>query len=243
MNTYPGYILGSGLLIQAIIGQVGIADETDDWKIPTSRPVILKRHTLKEIRDRYVVKQELDYSCGAAALATLMINYFGERTSERDILDLLNIRLKNLTEEEISRKKRVGFSLLDLKYVAQKKGYQAAGFRLSLQQLTQIVSPVIVFVRPLGYHHFAVLRGISGDRVFLADPSRGNLSMSTAHFSDEYGGVVFVLGKAGEESIDRYPLALGRSDDYDRPGISGLVESVNDFRTFTVNLAVRARPR
>lgn len=206
------------------------------------KQAVVERHTLKELRNQYVVKQQLDYSCGAAALATLMIHYFGEKTSEGEILDRLNVRLKKFTEDEIARKKRVGFSLLDLKQVAQQKGYKAAGFKLTLEQLRQLAAPVIVYVLPLGYHHFAVLRGIAGDRVFLADPSRGNLSMSIARFSDEYGGIVFVLGRAGEESITHYPLALSRPDDHVRPDQRRLIYRASDFGAYTTNLALRARP-
>src|SRR5947209_7567724 len=50
---------------------------------------IPERHTAKELRDQNIVKQEVDYSCGAAALATLMIYYFGDQTSEKEILTLL----------------------------------------------------------------------------------------------------------------------------------------------------------
>ena len=58
-----------------------------------------QRHTLKELRDLYVIKQQEDYSCGAAALATLMIYYFGDHTSEKEILDRLEA---HLTTEENS---------------------------------------------------------------------------------------------------------------------------------------------
>ena len=126
---------------------------------PTSATeTIGKRHTLKELRDQYVVKQQLDYSCGAAALATLMVYYYGEDTSEKEILELLNARLETMTEEEQTRKTRIGFSLLDLKIVAQQKGYRAAGFKLTVDQLPRLLAPVIVYVQPFGYHHFAVLR-------------------------------------------------------------------------------------
>jgi predicted double-glycine peptidase len=84
----------------------------------------------------------LDYSCGAAALATLLRYYFGDDTSEREILDILTARL---SKEEQRRKARRGFSLLDLKQVAQLKGYQAAGFKLTIEQLTQLATPVMVF--------------------------------------------------------------------------------------------------
>jgi predicted double-glycine peptidase len=174
----------------------------------------VKRHTLKELRDYQVVKQRLDYSCGAAALATLLRYYYGEDTSEQDILERLNRLLSDLTDEEWAHKRRIGFSLLDLKKVALEKGYRAAGFELPVDKLRLLAAPVLVYVHPFDYHHFAILRGIAGDRVYLADPSRGNLRMSLSRFTDEYGGVIFVLGKPGEEDITRYPLALGRDSDH-----------------------------
>ncbi|MEE9398576.1 MAG: C39 family peptidase [Methylococcales bacterium] len=203
----------------------------------------VKRHTWVELRDKNVVKQQLDASCGAAALTTLMAHYFGEETVEKEILDILKVRHKNLTKKELARKKKNGFSLLDLKYAAQQRGYKAAGFKLTFEQLRQLTAPVIVYVKPFGYHHFAVLRGIAGDRVFLADPSRGNLRLSAAHFQEEYGGIIFVLGKAGEENIVNYPLALSRPDDYVRPDLRRLNNSINSFQNHTINLTLRARLR
>lgn len=237
-----GRFFGCVLILQPVINSVSVAEESAASISTNSQQTLVKRHTLKELRDQYIVKQQLDYSCGAAALATLMVYYFGEKTSEQEILDLLSVRLKKLTKAEVARKKRIGFSLLDLKQVAQQKGYKAAGFRLTLEQLRQLTAPVIVYVHPLGYHHFAVLRGIAGDRVFLADPDRGNLSMSVARFADEYGGIVFVLGKAGEENITTYPLALSRPNDYVGSNQRRVIYRMTDFAAYTTDLAVRTRP-
>jgi len=236
-------VLGYLLLLHFSISGVSVASDKFSTIAGNAKPSIATRHTLKELRNLHVVKQQLDYSCGAAALGTLMIYYFGEKTSEKEILDLLNIRIKKLTKKEISRKKMVGFSLLDLKYVAQQKGYKAAGFQLTLEQLKKLAAPVIVYVLPGGYHHFAVLRGMIGDRAFLADPDRGNLSMSIDRFSKEYGGIAFVLGKEGEERITHYPLALGRSGDYAQPDWRRRVFTGNDFGAYTASLALRARAR
>ncbi|MDQ3775481.1 MAG: C39 family peptidase [Pseudomonadota bacterium] len=208
---------------------------------PRTTGITKERHTLKELRDVHVVRQHLDFSCGAAALATLMSYYYGEQTSEQELLDLLDIQLEKLTPEQLARKKRSGFSLLDLKNVAQQKGYRGAGVQLSLAQLRELVAPVIVYLHPSDYHHFAVLRGIAGDRVFLADPSRGNLRMSTARFLSEYGGVVFVLGKPGEEDILTYPLALVWPDDYAEPELRTVVHRFDRLGAFTVNMAARPR--
>ncbi|MGH8615576.1 MAG: C39 family peptidase [Gammaproteobacteria bacterium] len=236
-----GRFFGCVLLLQSVLNGVSVAKE-GDWSIPTSAKET-KRHTLKELRDLYVVKQQLDYSCGAAALATLMVYYYGENTSEKEILDLLDTRLATMTEEERARKKRIGFSLLDLKVVAQQKGFRAAGFKLTVDQLPQLLAPVIVYVEPFGYHHFAVLRGVAGDRVYLADPGRGNLRMSIERFLDEWAGLVFVLGKVGEEKITDYPLALSRSSDYPSSRLHQAAREEDQAASSAVNFVLRARPR
>jgi uncharacterized protein len=164
------------------------------------------RHTWKELRDQAVVKQELDYSCGSAALATLLQYYFGDQTSEEELLHILKTQYPQ--EEAWIKKQAKGFSLLDLKHVALQKGYQAAGFRLSLEQVQLLKAPVIVHLEPMGYKHFAVLRGIINNRAFVADPARGNLRMSLERFRSEWTGIVFVLGKPGEAQIGSYPLEV-----------------------------------
>ena len=171
----------------------------------------VERHSLRDIRDRYVVKQQFDYSCGAGpALATLLTYYFGDATSEQDVLKILMAELSK--DEQLEPEAWRGFSLPNLKHTAQAKGYRSSGFKLTIEQLMQLAAPVIVFIQPLGYVHFAVLRGIDRGRVFLADPARGNLRMSIARFLGEWDGIVFVLGKAGEENIKTYPLALPRPE-------------------------------
>lgn len=230
------------VILYALTGSVTAAREGGEDFSAANAPA-QQRHTLKEIRDLNVIKQQLDYSCGAAALATLMTYYYGEETSERDLLDLLDIRLQSFSEKERASKKRNGFSLLDLKIVAEQKGFQAAGFKLSVDQLRRLKAPALVYIRPLDYHHFAILRGIVGDRVYLADPSRGNLRVSIARFASEYGGVAFVLGRPGEEDISTYPLALARPDDFAKPEPRRAVDRLDQIGPFALNMAVWFTPR
>ncbi len=42
--------------------------------------------SMKDLRDKDLVKQRLDYSCGAAAVATILRYGFGDEVTERDIL-------------------------------------------------------------------------------------------------------------------------------------------------------------
>lgn len=138
-----------------------------------------------ELRDFEVVRQSLDFSCGAAALATLMTFQWHDPVSERDILETLS---RITSTEELSRRRSSGFTLLDLQQVARSRGYQAQGFRMKSPQLAKLKGPVIVFIEPYGYKHFAVLRGVVGGRAVLADPSRGNITVPLYRFLDWWEG-------------------------------------------------------
>ncbi len=166
--------------------------------------------SMKALRDKDLVKQRLDYSCGAAALATILRYGFGDEVTERDILkDLFDLLSKD--EEKLRRKE--GFSLLDLQHVAQARGYKAQGFRLAPQFLAKLRGPVIVFIEPRGYKHFAVLRGVKGDRVYLADPSRGNIRMPAYRFLDGWlgkggKGIIFVIEPKGGLPEGKFALSV-----------------------------------
>ncbi len=151
--------------------------------------------SFRELRDRAVVKQEYDYSCGAAAFATLLRHGFGEAITEEEILRGVFADASEAEERLIKNK---GLSLLDMQKLARQRGYRAQGFRLAAGQLRKLGRPVIVFIRPLGYEHFAVLKGVRGDRAYLADPSQGNWTLAVHRFldmwADEGGqGVIFVV--------------------------------------------------
>ena len=180
---------------------------------------------MKDLRDANVVKQRFDFSCGAAALATMLRYGFGDSVSERQILiDLFT----GLSEDDRRTAERTGFSLLDLQRVARTRGYAAEGFRLEPAQLTMLGGPVIVFIEPRGYRHFAVLRGVHGDRVYLADPSRGNIRMPMDTFLDSWlqddgRGIVFVIEpKSGGPSAT--PAALQAVAPAGRPEIVAVRE-------------------
>src|SRR5262245_28482315 len=92
--------------------------------------------TWREQRDRHVVIQRYDYSCGAAALSTLLRYYFGdERFDERDVLQAI---VSRLSDEELKERIENGFSMLDLKRQAERLGYQASGVKLDLRALPRL---------------------------------------------------------------------------------------------------------
>jgi len=168
--------------------------------------------SLKELRDQNIVKQRWDFSCGAAALATLLRYGFGESVTEREILiELFDL----LSEEERPVVHKTGFSLLHLQRVAQARGYSAEGFRLKPDQLPRLGGPVIAFIQPRGYKHFAVLRGVRGDRIHLADPARGNIRVSARSFvkdwlQDDNNGIIFVVEPKSGMPTGKTRLGLDR---------------------------------
>ena len=150
---------------------------------------------MKDLRDENVVKQRFDFSCGAAALATVLRYGFGDDINESQVLIGL---FDGLSDDAKRQAERTGFSLLDLQRVARARGYAAEGFRLEPEHLTLLGGPAIVFIEPRGYKHFAVLRAVRGDRVYLADPSRGNIRMPVHTFLDSWvqddgKGIIFVV--------------------------------------------------
>jgi predicted double-glycine peptidase len=158
--------------------------------------------TWRAMRDAGVVRQGWDYSCGSAALATLL-STAEEPVGEKEIL---LEALSGLTEEEQHQTMEAGLTLLDLHKVAEGRGLRAAGYRVGPEFLPTITRPVLVFVQPQGYRHFAVMRGVRGDRVFLADPARGNVRLPIWRFlkmwQDEEGkGVIFLVGASTPETL------------------------------------------
>ena len=158
--------------------------------------------SLIELRQRNVVLQQWELSCAAAALATILRYQYGVPVTERSVaLGLIN-REEYLANPDLVRL-RQGFSLLDLKRFVDSLGYEGIGLgQLALSDLLER-APIIVPVRIRGYPHFVVFRGATSDRVLLADPAFGNVTMSIPKFVDawiEYrdiGHVGFVVMKAG----------------------------------------------
>jgi uncharacterized protein len=142
-----------------------------------SRPV----ESLLEIRQRNVVIQHWDNSCGAAALATILTYDLGRPVSEAEVARGMLRR-----NEPLRVRHRGGFSLLDMKRYAEELGYVADGYSaLNLESLAQR-TPAIVPIKARGYHHFVVVRAIDRRRVWIADPGFGNYSLSRSAFLDNW---------------------------------------------------------
>jgi uncharacterized protein len=133
--------------------------------------------SLQELRQRTVVTQRFDLSCGAAALATLLTHDLDDPVSERAVAEAMVVR----TDPGVVRA-HGGFSLLDLQQFAERRGYEATGYGVpSLEDLAAL-APAIVPVKLHGYDHFVVFRGVRGDHVVLADPAFGRRVAAVREF-------------------------------------------------------------
>jgi hypothetical protein len=65
--------------------------------------------------------------------------------------------------------------------------------------------------------------------------------MSIGRFLSEWDGIIFVLGKPGEQDISTYPLVLPRPDVI-QPELLG-VSRLLDLGDFTTDLAIRSQFR
>lgn len=130
-----------------------------------------------ELKYRHIVRQAYDYSCGSAALVTLLKYHLGLGVTEQNAMEGM---LERGEKEKIIERR--GFSLLDMKRYVASLGVESAGFRAEVKDLLTLEHPAIVPIDYAGFKHFVVFRGIRGGVVFIADPSAGNIVFSLVEF-------------------------------------------------------------
>lgn len=143
--------------------------------------------SVRERRYINLVEQETDFSCGAAALATVLNEAYGWDFSEADVIHGM------LAEADLDQVRMQGFSMLDMKRYAQTIGLRARGYRIPPEQLEEVKVPSIVLVNIRGYKHFVVMQRSAEGWVYLGDPVLGHKKMSIEEFSDGWNGIVFAV--------------------------------------------------
>ncbi len=167
--------------------------------LPGSGVIYKKIVSIRERRYLNLVPQQTDFSCGAAALATILKYAYGRNITEQSVL----IDLFKISNPEIVRRK--GFSLLDVKRYVQSIGMRGRGYQLSVDKLEKIKVPTIVLLDLKGYKHFVVLKKVVNNQVFIADPALGNKIYDLNDFAGMWNGVVFAVIGAG---FDRHSILL-----------------------------------
>ena len=132
--------------------------------------------TLKEAKFRNTIRQKYDFSCGSAAVATLLTYQYGYPLSEQTAFAQM------YAHGNRAKINKQGFSLLDIKQFLQANGFEADGFRVPLEKLAQEHLPAIALIEDKGYHHFVVIKGLLYGRVLIGDPALGTRSIPRDRF-------------------------------------------------------------
>lgn len=143
--------------------------------------------SMKELRESRIVHQNYDFSCGSAAVATLLTFSYNQPTTEREAFDTM---WAVGDQEHI---KKFGFSLLDMQKYLASRGYHAVGYKITLDKLRRLHIPVIALINPKGYNHFVVVRGWRNNAAIVADPTLGIRRMPAEEFKSVWNGIVFLL--------------------------------------------------
>ncbi len=164
------------------------------------KPVI----SMKERRYLNLVRQQYDFSCGAASLATLLRYAYGLRLDEETVLaGMMGVA----DQREVQAR---GFSLLEMKRYLERLGYRGRGYRIDLERLETINVPTIVLMDVNGYHHFVVLKHARDGYVHVADPALGNRRYSFEEFIASWPSrTVFAVIGPG---FDRHTALLESTD-------------------------------
>jgi len=150
-------------------------------------PYVLSVMSYRDLPFRIVVRQKYDFSCGSAALATLLKYQYGRAVDEAQIFKAM------FATGDQKSIRRLGFSMADMKRYLAAQGLPSDGYRIPLQRFAQIGIPAIAVVNVRQYKHFVVIKSIAQGRVLVGDPAIGLRSYSLAQFQAMWDGIVFVI--------------------------------------------------
>lgn len=160
--------------------------------------------SMVERRYSTVIHQRYDFSCGSAALATLLHYHYGDPQTEQSIF------LGMWRDGDQSQIRRLGFSLLDMKRYLNARGLAADGYQVNLAQIQSAGIPGIALINMNGYRHFVVIKGIENGQVLVGDPSLGIRLIGVREFQKMWNGVIFVVNGNAE----RAKTSFGRDSEW-----------------------------
>jgi len=143
--------------------------------------------TFRDIPFRSVVRQQYDFSCGSAALATLLHYHYSRPVTETDVFRAM------WADGDQAKIRKVGFSLMDMKRYLAAQGFVADGYRINVGMLAQVKAPAIAVIQVSNYKHFVVIKGVRDGKVLVGDPALGLRTYSFDEFGRMWDGIVFLI--------------------------------------------------
>lgn len=155
---------------------------------------------------RGIVRQAYDYSCGSAALTTVLNGYVGLNLTEQQTMEGL---LRFGEYERIVERR--SFSLLDMKRFVTALGFESGGYKGEFTDLIKQQQPAIVPINYAGFKHFVVFKAYKDGRVYVADPALGNISFDQERFKQIWeNNTLFLINVPQEQQKNL--LALQEAD-------------------------------
>lgn len=169
--------------VHATAGDVGFSGV-----LPNGAVFSTQVESMREARFRHLVRQHTDYSCGAAALATILKYAYRLEADEATVIQgMMAVADPGIVQER-------GFSLLDIKRYVESIGLRGRGYRVDMDRLRSLRVPALVLMDVKGFRHFVVLKQVSGDFVEVGDPILGNRSIPIDEFITSWPSqAVFVV--------------------------------------------------
>lgn len=158
----------------------------------------VKVTSIKEAHFRTVVRQQYDYSCGSAVLATLLTYHYEHPASEQEVFNEMYEKGDKL------KIRREGFSLLDIKNYLERHGYKADGFRISLDTYKDLGVPAIVLITHNGFKHFVVVKGVTDKEVLVGDPTFGSRVIARQEFERMWNKLVFLIRNKKKIAVNHF---------------------------------------
>ena len=163
--------------------------------LPGGAVVYKPIQSMRERKFADLVQQKTDFSCGAAALATILRQAYWLDVNEEQIIEGMLAH----SDQDLVRVQ--GFSMLDMKRYVESIGMRARGYRVAPQTLSEIRIPVVVLLDIRGYKHFVVMQKVHEGWVYIGDPVLGHKRYKVDDFVKGWNGIIFaVIGQGYDKT-------------------------------------------
>lgn len=193
-----------------------------------------KVKTLMDMRFHNIKRQKHDFSCGSAALASLLTYHYRRPVEEKAVIEVM---YRNGDKEKIRRE---GFSLLDMKNYLLSLGLRANGYQQDLDKLVKVGIPAIVLINRKGYMHFVLVQGVTKNKVLIGDPALGRKVVKRKEFEKMWENkILFVVDDdmrtARKTFNTEHAWNTKKLRDYSTPLSNANLASTTLFTSYTPN--------
>ncbi len=186
MSRAISCLFGTTLLAVGILA-AGPACSEAMWMPTATGPFSVRVRSMHELRFVETVRQGYDFSCGSAAIATLLTFHYERPTTELQVFE----KMWNQGNKEKIREH--GFSMLDMKHYLETEGMAADGFKIPASRMAKIGVAGLILLDKLETPHFVVVIGESNGELLVSDPARGIWNISIEEVEQLWNGVFFVV--------------------------------------------------